>query len=264
MKIEAICLTKYTNLKDMKEWLDWHLFRCQFNHVHIIDNESSYNLENLCKQYHNKVSYEFIAGHPRQYLLYNNYINNKSDADWIIPIDDDEYLEISNEFNSVSEVLNYYESKFKNLNMLAVRWKHLFPKKFHTERTGAVLNYCTEQNYELAASFQNYGDTGLKTFIKRTGKIHYQEKSEKCGRGHVPLHEKADGAFGFDGSIIRKNHFDKIPLDTTDEKIRLIHCRYKGYSDYLQKYINNTAYTVSDKVPHTKNFLFNKLLEKLD
>jgi len=261
--IETICLTKYTNEVDMREWLEWHLNRCHFNHIHIMDNESNYDLKSLCEEYKDKVSYEFVTGIPRQFVLYDNYINNSSTADWVIPIDDDEYLEFSNEFNSVNEVLNYYENKFPNLQMLAVRWKHLFPKIFHSERIGPVLEYCTETNLTIASCFHNYGDRGIKTFVKRTGKVHYQERSEIVERGHVPLHEKTTGAIGFDGTIITKNCFDKIPDDITDEKIRLIHCRYKGYSDYKSKYIDNIVMKIGDKTPTPKKFIFNMLLNKL-
>lgn len=261
---EAICLTKYTNEADMREWLEWHLNRCHFNHIHIIDNESNYDLKSLCEEYKDKISYEFVTGIPRQYLLYNDYINNRSNADWVIPIDDDEYFEFSNEFNSVNEVLNYYENKFPNLQMLAVRWKHLFPKKFHSERIGKVLDYCTEQHLTIASSFQMIGDLGIKTFVKRTGKIHYEETSENLGRGHVPIHEKTTGAIAFDGTTIIKNCFNDLPKDISDEKMRLIHCRYKGYSDYIKKYIENTALTVSDNIHHKKEFVFNLLLDQLD
>lgn len=228
-----------------------------------MDNESNYDLKSLCEEYKDKVSYEFVTGIPRQFVLYDNYINNSSTADWVIPIDDDEYLEFSNEFNSVNEVLNYYENKFPNLQMLAVRWKHLFPKIFHSERIGPVLEYCTEPNLTIASCFHNYGDRGIKTFVKRTGKVHYQERSEIVERGHVPLHEKTTGAIGFDGTIITKNCFDKIPDDITDEKIRLIHCRYKGYSDYKSKYIDNIVMKIGDKTPTPKKFIFNMLLNKL-
>lgn len=262
--IEAICLTKYTNEVDMREWLEWHLNRCHFNHIHILDNESNYDLKSLCEEYKDKVSYELVKGIPRQYLLYNDYINNKSNADWVITIDDDEYLEFSNEFHTVNEVLNYYENKFPNLQMLAVRWKHLFPKKFHSERKGPVLEYCTNINLTLASSFHIMGDAGIKTFIKRTGKIRYVERTEESGRSHLPIHEKTNGAIAFNGSLITRSSFDKIPLDTTDEKIRLIHCRYKGYSDYKTKYIDNTVVTIGNKNHEPKNFVFNLLLDQLD
>jgi hypothetical protein len=262
--IEAICLTKYTNEVDMREWLEWHLNKCHFNHIHIMDNESNYDLKSLCEEYKDRVSYELVTGVPRQFILYDDYVNNRSMADWIVPIDDDEYLELSSEFNSINDALNYYENKFPNLQMLAVRWKHLFPQKFHSERNCPVLEYCTKEHLTLASSFHIYGDLGVKTIVKRTGKIHYQERNEMLNRGHVPIHEKTNGAIAFNGSLIIKNSFDTLPIDTTDEKIRLIHCRYKGYTDYKTKYIDNTVVKIGDKNHPPKKFLFNSLLEKLD
>jgi hypothetical protein len=252
------------NERDMNEWLNWHLNRCHFDNIHIIDNDSAFNLKSICEQYSGKVSYEAIHGFPRQYAIYYDYVNNRSTAEWIMPIDDDEYLELSNEFSSVEEAISYYQNIMPDMEMLSVRWKHLFPVKFKSERTGAVLDYCTREHLTLACSFHRFGDRGVKTIVHRTGKVHYQEGSEIVNRGHIPLHEKAAFSYGFDGRKMIENSFGMIPQNTENEKIRLIHCRYKGYSEYLNKYIRNECVKISDKAPHPKQFLFNLLLPQLD
>lgn len=259
---DAVCLTKYMNERDMHEWLKWHIDICHFDHIHIIDNDSNFDIKSVCEQYNGKVSYEQIHGYPRQYAIYDNYINNMSTAEWVMPIDDDEYLEISNEFASVAEAISYYKGQMPDMEMLAVRWKHLFPNKFKTERTGNVLDYCTREHLTLASTFHPFGDCGVKPIIHRTGKVQYQEGI--IHRGHIPLHEKTSFAYGFDGRKLVENSFDQLPTDTTNEKIRLIHCRFKGYSDYLNKYILNEGIQISDKIPHKKRFIFNLLLPSLN
>ncbi len=248
---------------DMEEWLNWHINRCHFNHIHIMDNDSGFDLESLCRNYGSKVSYEKIVGRPRQYVLYDDYINNKSHADWIIPIDDDEYLWIANDLLSVNDAIKYYCKKIPDMNMLAVRWKHMFPKRFHTERTGSVLNYCIQEHVTLASTFQLVGDRGVKTFVCRSGKVHYQETTENPNAGHVPVHECAEFAYGFDGCHVTGVGYDHIPTDTQDEKIRLLHCRFKGYTEYTNKYILQDNYRISDVIPRKKNFLFNCILPTL-
>ena len=264
IKTEALCLTKFMNHSDMKEWLEWHLDSVGFDHIHVINNDSKFDLESLCLSFKDKVSYEEIHYHPRQYKLYDFYINNVSKSDWIMPIDDDEYLEISKEFSSVTDVISYYKEQMPDMEMLAVRWKHLFPSKFKTERTGKVLEYCTREHQTLASTFQREGDRGVKALVHRSGKIHYQETCEIPNGGHIPLHEKAEFAYGFDGRKVTGNYFTEFPRDVSNEKIRLIHCRYKGFSDYTEKYILNGAMTVSDKNPRKKQFVFNMLLPSLD
>jgi hypothetical protein len=254
-------LTKYLNEQDLTEWLDHHINYCKFEHIQVFDNESNFDVKSICEKYPN-VDYELVTGEARQYKIYNDYIENHSKAKWIMPIDDDEYLTFSSEFNSIYEAITYYENKFPHMNMLAVRWKHLFPKKFHTERTGKVLDYCTEENPELAKTFMHLGDGTVKTIFKRYGKIYYEETCENPAGGHVPKNSTFYGALLSDGRTVTGCGIIEAPKELNDEKIRLIHCRYKGYSEYKNKM--NEVITVSDKNHHKKNWKFNKLLDTLD
>jgi len=260
-KTEAILLTKYLNEKDLVEWLEYHLYKCKFEHIQVFDNESSYDVKSICQRYKN-VSYEYVAGIPRQYKIYDDYINNKSEALWVMPIDDDEYLTFTDEFNSIYDAIIYYENKIPHMNMLAIRWKHLFPKKFHTERHCPVLEYCTEENTKLAETFMYLGDRTVKTIVKRYGEIHYEETVENPAGGHVPKNTTFFGAILFNGMAVTGCGVNEIPEDISDEKIRLLHCRYKGYSEYMKK--SAECKTISDVINNDKNFKFNTILNDLD
>lgn len=264
-KTEAILLTKYMDVTDLVEWLEHHLNTVGFEHVHVMDNGPGNDLKGVCDSYNeayeeDKVSYQKVYGHPRQYRLYDAYINGMSAAEWVMPIDDDEYLDIG-DFNTVYDAICYYRSKFPHMMMLGVRWKHLFPKKFHTERTGNVLEYCTEENPELATKFMHLGDRGIKTIVNRYGEVHYEETWENPAGGHVPKHTCFLGAVMCDGTAVLGCG---IPEGKTmdDERIRLLHCRYKGYSEWLKK--SGECRTVCDSSPRPKPFEFNKILERLD
>lgn len=259
-KTEAILLTKYLNENDLIEWLDWHLNTCKFEHIQVFDNESNYDVKSICDRYEN-VSYELVKGQARQYKIYNDYFK-KSKAEWIMPIDDDEYLQISNEFDSIYDAIIYYRKKFTHLDMLAVRWKHLFPKKFHTERTGKVLEYCTEENPELAKTFMHLGDSSIKTIVRNYGFIHYEETVENPAGGHIPKNSVFYGALTCDGKNVLGCGIPDCPKELKDEKIRLLHCRYKGYTDYTTKM--KTAVTVSNNEPKKKHWKFDDLLESLE
>ena len=260
-KTDAILLTKYLNEKDLTECLDHHINYCKFEHIQVFDNESKYDVKSICEKYPN-VDYELVEGEARQYKIYNDYIENHCKAKWVMPIDDDEYLTFSDEFKSVYEAICYYENKFPHMNMLAVRWKHLFPKKFHTERTGKVLDYCTEENPELAKTFMHLGDGTVKTIVKRYGKIHYEETCENPAGGHVPKNSTFYGALLSNGQSVTGCGILEAPKELEDEKIRLIHCRYKGYTEYKEKI--KDVITISDKNHHKKNWKFNELLDTLE
>lgn len=248
MIVEALLLTKNFNSDDLKFWIDWHLNKCKFDRLHIIDNESYIDIPEIIKN-DVRITYENVKGYARQYVLYDTYINEKSNADWIIPIDDDEYLDFENNFKSVQDLLKFYSTIHKDLHLFAIRWKHLFPKDFKEKRNGRnIFEYCTEENYKIANLF-SLGDFGVKTFVKRDGIIHYQETWENPSGGHVPLHSKQPfGALLSDGEKIVKNY--STNLYHTTELVRLLHCRYKGPDDWDFKY-NNLNY-VSDKINKTR------------
>jgi hypothetical protein len=235
----------------------------------VFANDLPFNVDEYAAKYDtDKVTFTKITGIPRQYKIYNDYISNHSQANWIMPIDDDEYLSLSPEFHTVYDAICYYERKFPQLNMLAIRWKHMFPKKFQTERTGKVLDYCTEENKELAVTFKANGDRTIKTIVRRYGHIYYQESSERHLGGHVPKHSGSYAAITFDGTRVRNIALNKYPIDTSDEKIRLLHCRYTGPRYWQEKYNNpdpaRNCVRISNFTHKPKQFIFNDLLPYLE
>lgn len=250
-RTEAMLLTKHLNPDDLQEWLGWHLDRVGFDRIHIFDNESDYDVRKVCEPFGERVTYELIEGHPRQYKLYDEYVNWKSQAEWIMPIDDDEFLDIG-EFNNVGDAIRYYEEKFPHLGMLAVRWKHLFPEDFSVERTGKVLDYCVREDPELARKFMRLGDDTVKTLVRRNGPVHYEETWENPAGGHVPKHKCFYGALTCDGKTVVGCGLKKGST-VSDERIRILHCRYKGPADWA-KWHGKGVMTVSDAVPRERIF----------
>ena len=234
-KTEAMCLTRYFDESGLRHWLDWHL-DIGFSHIHIFDNESGYDCESICKEYGSKVSYELIRGNARHYRIFDEYVNsNRCQSEWIMPIDDDEYLSLNTDaVQSVGSLIDWFLAKYPNENMFAIRWKHMFPKVFHSECTGNITDYCTEENTELASMFQPMGDRGIKTMVRRYGKIHYEETEENPSGGHVPRHSASNGALLCNGERIRRCSCSSVP-EYGLEPARLLHFRYKGYSWYKRK-----------------------------
>lgn len=259
-KTEAMLLTKYLNPDDLREWLDHHLYKCKFDRIHVFDNESEFDIKSVCTEYGDRVTYELIEGQAYQYRLYDSYVECRSNAEWIIPLDDDEYLDIG-EFDSVYDGIMYYRDKFPHMDLLSIRWKHLFPKKFKEKRTGKVLEYCTEENPELAKKFMWLGDGAVKTFVRRYGNIHYEETWENPCGGHVPKCSVFFGSLLCDGRTIQGVGIPDCPYSLEDERMRIIHCRYKGPDHWYKKCGKDGYLTVSDSVQRRKLFKFVEQLE---
>ena len=265
-KTEIMCLTKYLDPVGLREWLDHH-FALGFDHIHIFDNESRYDCKSICEEYKDRVSYEYIHGYARHYKIYDDYINSeRSKSEWIFAIDDDEYLELNSKTcSNIEECIEWYKSRFPKDHMFAIRWKHLFPKKFHSEPDGMILDYCTEENPSLASQFQQMGDRGVKTIVHRIGNIHYEEAEENPSGGHVPVHPLCNGAKLANGELVTRCSCRKIP---EEEPARLIHCRYKGYTWYKNKYLDknseNFCYGNCSAKPYLKRYKFSEILESLD
>ena len=258
MMVEAILVTKSRFTNDIKEWINWHLDRCGFDKIYIIDNDSECDVESITKEYGDKIEYTKINGFCRQLQVYDSVINNVSTADWIMPIDDDEFLDLG-PYKNVKKFISHYSSIYPLESMFAIRWKHLFPKEFHSERLGSkVLDYCTEENEVIAELFK-LGDNGIKCIVKRDGKVHYYEASECPIKCHVPSHTNCEYARSLTGEICKYN----VCYNTSGEDVRLIHCRYKGYEEWKYK-IEHIPY-VSDNVPKTRyrEYKFNKILKSL-
>lgn len=267
-KSEAMCLTRYFDEQGLREWISHHL-TIGFDHIHIFDNESDYPCKAICDEYGDNVSYELITGSAQHYKIFDEYVNSdRCKSEWVIPIDDDEYFDLNTDVcNSVNECIDWYINKFPYSHMFAIRWRHLFPKVFHKDYDGPVLSYCTEENPKLASSFQRMGDRGIKTFVHRYGKIHYETTEENPSGGHVPKHSAATYALLYNGEKITRCSCMKLP-DSIGEPARLIHCRYKGYSWYVNK--NNDIVETNRELdnnsgkPYTHYYKFNELLEELE
>jgi hypothetical protein len=127
-----------------------------------------------------------------------------------------------------------------------------------------VLDYCTKENPELAKKFMWLGDGTVKTIVRRYGKIHYEETWENPAGGHVPRNSVFLGAVMCDGRNVQGCGIPDCPERLDDERIRLLHCRYKGPADWKRKYGGKDAVTVSDAVPRKKMPNIYDLLDRLD
>ena len=230
---QIVLLTKSYNLQDFKDWLHWHLDIIGFDCAHIFDNESSVDIASVCKSYGSRVTYERICGFPKQYELYNRYINNSSPAWWVLPIDDDEYLYISEVYNhSINDFLVAMYRTNPGWNKICVGWRNLFPLHYTKDRIDAhrVLNAIGWSN-EASALWQA-GNRPVKTMVKMT---HKYEWSDRLGHHtHDPLIDGVpiDG-YTLDGNIVH-NSWQKKPTSSNVD-IVLFHYQFVSDTEWTYK-----------------------------
>lgn len=216
-----ILLTCYFRKEsDFDEWVQHHL-SLGFSRGHIIDNGTVFDLEIACKKYGNRVTYEKVEGHVCQYSLYEKYIK-ACDAEYAMPIDDDEYLSLG-PFKSIGELMEY----FGKPDCFGIRWKCMFPKRFNRVRNVPVLEYCTENDTTAARFF--FGDNTIKCIVKCSEFVRYMDADESMRRNHIPVTRQDIGALLWDGHRTASQNVRGLK----DEPVRLLHCPYKGYDEFL-------------------------------
>lgn len=174
---EVLLLTKSYNLQDFKDWLHWHLDIIGFDSCHVIDNESSVDIKSICDSYGDKVTYEFVKGWPNQYVKYNEYVNTKSSAWWVLPIDDDEFLYVSDKYNNnINEfILSSEFLKNNKTHKLCIGWRNLFPKKYTVNRNNEHLILNANGWSNEASNIWQMGNRPVKTMLLTTR--HYDHAS---------------------------------------------------------------------------------------
>lgn len=230
---EVVLLTKSYNLQDFKDWLHWHLDIISFDHAHIFDNESSVDIKSVCDSYGDRVSYEKVVGWPNQYALYNRYINNESKAWWVLPIDDDEFLYVSEKYNhDIHDVMLEISEKRKSWNKVSVGWRNLFPKEYTEERTNEHLILNATGWSDKASEIWQAGNRPVKTFVKTTKKY---EWSDRIGHStHDPLVErKYQPARTIDNKEVKKS-WQLTPTNGNADMI-LYHYQFRCNKEWIYK-----------------------------
>lgn len=230
---EVVLLTKTYNLQDFKDWLHWHLNIIGFQHAHIFDNESSVDIKSVCDSYGDRVSYELITGWPNQYALYNRYINNESPAWWVLPIDDDEYLWVSNTFkNNVNNCLYMATHQSNDRIKISVGWRNLFPLQYTENRINEHIVLNSTGWSDNASNIWQRGNKPVKTFVLTTATY---EWSDRIGHStHDPLvNGKYNPATTIDHKQVN-NSWQDTPTDGNADMI-LFHYQFRCNSEWVYK-----------------------------
>lgn len=230
---EVVLLTKSYNITDFLDWMHWHLDVIRFDHCHIFDNESTVDIKSVCDKYGDRVSYELVKGWPDQYKLYNRYINNESQALWVLPIDDDEFLYVSEKYNhKINDLLLDLNRLHKDWFKVSVGWRNLFPSKYTEERTNLHLVLNATGWSDQASEVWQAGNRPVKTFVRTTHKF---EWSDRIGHStHDPLvNGQYQPSRTFEGKPVR-NSWQLTPTDGNSAMI-LYHYQFRSNKEWEYK-----------------------------
>lgn len=124
---EIILITCTNNINIFEQWLFWHKNIIGFEHIIVVDNNSIVDLKSVCDKYQN-VEYVYKPGSISQSDTYNYYVNN-SKAYWCLPIDDDEFVYISDKYNNnINNLIIKMHDEHKEFFKLSFMWAMMFSK----------------------------------------------------------------------------------------------------------------------------------------
>lgn len=131
---EILCISNSKNIINLKELINWYTNILHVEHFILIDNNDTDRTQIFANT--RKLTYIHKPGVISQSDIYTEHINKFSYSEWVLPIDDDEYLYIPEKFNhDLNEFLRYnLKTNFS--------YKYSFPwhMMYHTEIIDKIDN----------------------------------------------------------------------------------------------------------------------------
>ena len=124
----CLLITNNINTYDIFVWCYFHLNIIHFDRIILIDNTEHGLHRNLQKIFGYKIEYKHQPGTIYQNEIYNTYTNN-TNIKWLLPIDDDEYLYISEKYNNDINVFIKEQQKLNPCDKYAFKWHIMFSKQ---------------------------------------------------------------------------------------------------------------------------------------
>lgn len=170
-----ICITN-TILDDMLfQWIYWHKYIVGFDKIVIADNKSALCLNEICKMF-DGVEYFDARLYKNQSDFYNDYLSIYNEAEWVLPIDDDEFLYIPDQYDN--KINTYIEkSGINKYSKVSFQWKSMYADNLYNNRPIDVIEYaqyCNPIETELEIGNVIWRSGWVKTLLhadKNT--VHY-------------------------------------------------------------------------------------------
>lgn len=238
-----ICLTKHNNSYNFYEWLQYHK-NLGFDKIYIFNNNSIVDIEFICKKL--KVNYiNYPLAWPNQNKLYNQIFSNKTsiqltNKDFVICLDDDEYLWIDKSFNNINEVFNWYIDKY-NCEMIYLPWNFMSsPEVLKTLPLSWITHLSFRRKENLFEGIQGKAIIQFNTLNYYDWNFYYHNKN--LG-GHAPFINDKRISINSIGEIVEGLYSlpDTLYDNSTSAKLRLFHYHIKSLEDWSWKIQRGSA-----------------------
>lgn len=258
---EIILITNSDNLKNLYGFINWYINILKFDHIILIDNYTN-NRFNKFSKFKN-VTYKHKPEILLQSEIYNEYVNN-SQAKWVLPIDDDEFLYISEKFgHNINTFLKYMEENhfaykysfewhmmfsktiFKNIPDDLYINKYIYTSFGINTKIDQIHLIKTIVNTDIRHLYCN--DNANPCLINEDGTVKQLHKSEKesfnynvVGTVHNPISKKDNNiydAFNYTANKSIKGLYYTGPIIINSD-VFIAHYKYRSVIEYQNK-INN-------------------------
>ena len=280
---ELLLITNNININTINEWIDWHLDIIKVDHIVFIDNTENSIYKDILKN-NRKINYISSPGILKQSEIYTTYVN-MSDSEWVFPIDDDEYIYVSDRFNNSLNNYIEYLTETNNMYKYSINWHMMFSENIIEGKNNSYINTCKYaylQSYlpdDCATMFKTIVNTKIKhLYINNDTNniidLDFKEidandtwdkycENVRLGSVHNPI-SKYDNKFVHTyNPETNKNIIGFFNNGQLDIKADCFIAHYKHNSFYNWKYkINNFKFTdICPRSFFTNNYRLNKYYE---
>lgn len=274
----CVLITNTNNMYNLIDYIYWHLNICNFNKILIFSNNNSSNINNIKNviKLFNTNRIDFEVNNSPLYEIHNEVLKTVS-SKYIMFIDDDEYLYISDKYTDINDLLKNKEND--NIFKFSVNWVHFFNNVLVNS-----INYETEsclssfKYYYNKIIFKDIRFNLIKTIYKTNiehkifsdNSKHIKIKNGinskstvwnevKPGTLHnaltylnkilIPSHNLSNNTlnYNYDNSLD-----DDISVDNCD--IYLAHYKYISYKDIKNKLSKSRDYVSIDPISYNINY----------
>ena len=132
--------TNTDNESDLFDWIYWHKNIIGFDKIVIADNKAHIDIKKIADCFEN-VEYYDATLYKSQCDIYNDYLNYKNTSKWVLCLDDDEILYISEKYNH--NINNYLQNVANTDFKIAIPWILFYSKIIQEYRTSTVFDFAT-------------------------------------------------------------------------------------------------------------------------
>jgi len=292
---EALLITCTDNQYNIIDWLYWHLYVVKFDHVVLIDNSPDKNLEKIANypEFKDLVSYYSYPDRISQVDIYTEYVNN-SEAWWVLPIDDDEFLYLNpKNYSTINDLIkdvfvkhnSFYRIGFTWAMMMSDKlldkidykefsyietyrhWLNNIPVKYNISAFGSMydiktmVNTCMKHLYHIENS-QYVTEDNLKfrntLRVDRVGSVY-----EHIGNVHNPItyyNGKYQISYNISNSSVSFGYRSYFPI-TIAAPALLLHFKYRSLQDWQYKCNSRKHFADTRQIFFDTQYLENRITD---